>query len=282
MQVNLKNKTAVITGASRGLGLAIAETFFASGANLILIARNLDALEHFRRTHYTDNQSIEIIQADLGKDLQKCIAKLSGKKIDILVNNAAISGPIGPLWENDWDHWLYALQINMTAPIALARAVLPHMIAQNDGRIINLSGGGATQSRPHFSAYAVAKTGLVRFTETLAEEVKSYRITVNAIAPGVMKTEILTDIIQAGKTIVGEKEFSVAFDKLQSDNSMTENPAALCLFLASEQSHGISGKLISATWDPWQSLDHYSDLLKSSDIYTLRRIVPKDRGQDWG
>ncbi len=282
MQVDLKGKTALITGASRGLGFAIAETFFKAGANLILIARNEEALKHFRDIHPSDNQSIEIIPADLGKDLTHCIRTLASKKIDILVNNAAISGPIGPLWENDWEHWLYALQVNMITPIALCKALLPRMIAQNNGRIINLSGGGATGSRPHFSAYAVAKTGLVRFTETLAEEVKSYKITVNAIAPGVMNTQILTDIITAGKAIVGEKEYSAAFDQLQSANPLTENPAELCLFLASEISQSINGKLISAAWDPWKSLTHYSDMLKSTDIYTLRRIVPKDRGQDWG
>jgi 3-oxoacyl-[acyl-carrier protein] reductase len=281
MPANLTGKTAVITGASRGLGYSIAETFWRQGANLILIARDREALQNFVATHPANDQTIEIIATDLGRHLQDCLAQLADKKIDILVNNAAISGPIGPLWENNWDDWLYALEVNMVTPISLARALISGMIARNSGKIINLSGGGATTSRPNFSAYAIAKTGLVRFTEILADELKPYKIDVNAIAPGVMNTHLLTDIIQAGKEIVGEKEYSQAYDKIQSEQTMTENPAELCLFLASEASDGITGKLISATWDPWKSLIQYKDTLKNTDIYTLRRIVPKDRGQHW-
>jgi NAD(P)-dependent dehydrogenase (short-subunit alcohol dehydrogenase family) len=285
MPVNLQNKTILITGASRGLGRMMAKMLWDAGANLILVARSLDPLNHLRdelceRSHH---QAIEIFSVDLSHAdaLDEFIQKIHHKKIDCLINNAAISGPIGPTWENDWQDFQKTLQINLMSPIALCRALIPRMITQGQGKIINISGGGATNSRPNFSAYAIAKTGLVRFTEILADEVKPFNISVNCIAPGVMKTDMLLDIIKAGREKVGEKEYLNAESKLKLPDPMTENAGRLCLFLLSDESEEITGKLISATWDPWKSLHAYIDTLKNSDIYTLRRIIPEDRGQNW-
>lgn len=280
MPANLQGKTALITGASRGLGRAIAEIFWENGANLILLARNIKFLQEFQTMHVHSAQSIKIFSTDLGNpvEVDGFIQKIASQKIDILVNNAAISGPIGPFWENAAQAWNDTLQINLLTPAALCRALIPRMIAQNSGKIINLSGGGATHSRPNFSAYAVAKTGLVRLTEILAEELKNLNISVNAIAPGVMKTDMLADILNAGENLVGEKEYQTA--RMAEDT--LQNPAKLCLFLASNESAGITGKLISATWDPWSTLKDYVETLKNTDIYTLRRIIPEDRGQNFG
>jgi NAD(P)-dependent dehydrogenase (short-subunit alcohol dehydrogenase family) len=284
MQANLHGKTALVTGASRGLGRVIAETFWEKGANLILIARNIQSLQEFERAHVGTSQKVTVLAADLSSSSQvsQLIEKIAEKEIDILVNNAAITGPIGPLWENDWELWNATIQLNLLTPATLSRAIIPHMIRKNAGKIINLSGGGATQSRPNFSAYAVAKTGLVRLTEILAEETKDFNIGVNAIAPGMMKTDMLVDILKAGKNTAGEKEYLSAEQKITSIDGMTKNPAELCLFLADSMSDGITGKLISAAWDPWQTLPAHVDTLKNTDIYTLRRIIPQDRGHNFG
>jgi 3-oxoacyl-[acyl-carrier protein] reductase len=198
------------------------------------------------------------------------------------VNNAAIQGPIGPVWENDWEKWQATLQVNLLSPVALCRAVLPSMMKNRYGKIINLSGGGATQARPKFSAYASAKSGLVRFSETLAEEVKTFNIDVNCIAPGVMNTEMLNEIVRAGAEKTGDKEFSDACKHAGTDSSALDRAAELCVFLASSQSDGVTGKLISAVWDPWKELPSYIHDIKNSDIYTLSRFLPKDRGKKWG
>src|SRR5690606_11210471 len=127
-----------------------------------------------------------------------------------LVNNAAIQGPIGPLESNDPQQWIDTIHTNLIGPAMLCRAVLPGMKRSGYGKIINLSGGGATSPRANVSAYAAAKTGLVRLTETLAEEVKPARIDINAIAPGAMNTRLLDEILAAGRERVGDGEYERA------------------------------------------------------------------------
>jgi short-subunit dehydrogenase len=288
MKINLENKTAIITGASRGLGPYLAQRFMDAGANLILISRSRDTLSQLRdrlllKAKY--KQTIEILVGDLAdtQDLSIMLDRITKTSpLHILVNNAAVQGPIGPVWENDWQIWQSALQVNLLSPIALCRAVIPKMIENNYGKIINLSGGGATHARPKFSSYAVAKVGLVRFSETLAKEVLDYNISVNCIAPGMMNTDLLAEIVDAGIDVAGEHEFTQAKNNTATDHAAEKNAAELCVFLSSSYSDGITGKLISAVWDPWKNLSQHLHDLSNSDIYTLRRIIPKDRGKSWG
>src|SRR3990167_4966075 len=233
--MTLKNKTALITGASRGLGKKIAQLFWREGVNLILVARTLEKLEELRdelQVSSTFHQKINIIKADLA-DQNDFIKIMDSQRVDILINNAAIQGPIGSLWENDWKSWQETVQVNLLSPVALCRAVVPQMIKNNFGKIINVSGGGATSARPKFSAYAVSKAGLVRFSETLAEEVKPFNISVNCIAPGMMNTDMLQEILQAGEEIVGIKEFQQVKQKTKDDHAIIECAAELCVYLAS-------------------------------------------------
>jgi 3-oxoacyl-[acyl-carrier protein] reductase len=288
MKATLHNQTVLITGASRGLGAKIAELAWQAGANLILIARSFTKLQQLRDkllTTQSPNRFIKIFQIDLAVEAEvvKCIDALKVcQDIDVLVNNAAMHGPIGKVWENDWQDWQTTLQVNLLAPIALCRACIPTMIKNQHGKIINLSGGGATGPRPNFSAYAVAKVGLVRFSEILAHEVAQYNIDVNCIAPGVMNSELLAQIVKVGVEQAGKKEYKIAQENAQGGEEVVERAAKSCLYLASSISNGITGKLISAVWDPWQDLHNYIDELKDSDIYTLRRIIPKERGKSWG
>jgi len=287
MTMNFAEKTVLITGATRGLGAKIAEHFWHAGANLILVSRTQSMLEKLREQLFLTkmlNQTIKIFSVDLSVAAQteKFIQHIPQKKIDVLINNAAIQGPIGPVWENDWEKWQAALQVNLLSPVMLCRAIVPNMLQQYSGKIINLSGGGAANVRPNFSAYAVAKAGLVRFSEILAEEVKGHNIDVNCIAPGVMNTELLSEIVMAGKEKTGEIEFQQAQQKILNNENSFDRAVALCLFLASAQSNGVTGKLISAVWDPWHTLPTYINEIKNSDIYTLRRITPRDRDKSWG
>lgn len=286
MITDLSNKTALITGASRGLGQQIARCFFENGAHLILAARSAEKLEDLKKQLLSagrSQQTITVVSTDLAnpQTLITCIQQHQ-PGIDILVNNAAIQGPIGPCWENNWGEWQDTLQVNLMTPIALCRAIIPQMIHRQSGKIINLSGGGATGSRPNFSAYATAKTGLVRFSEILADEVKSFSISINCIAPGIMNTDMLEAIVHAGIGKAGKREYELAQTQKDSNTAVIERAAKLCAFLAAPGSEKITGKLISAAWDPWEHLSAYTDELTQSDIYTLRRIIPKDRGKNWG
>jgi 3-oxoacyl-[acyl-carrier protein] reductase len=150
------------------------------------------------------------------------------------------------------------------------------------GKIIMLSGGGATKPMPYLSAYAASKAAIVRFAETLAEETKDFNIDVNTLAPGALNTRLLDEIIAAGPEKIGNVFYQQCLKQKQQGGTNLEIGASLCVYLASAESDGISGKLLSAVWDPWQSLAKYKNDLMNSDIYTLRRIVPKDRGKNWG
>lgn len=279
-------KNVLITGASRGLGRELACAFWREGANLLLAARSeagLLSLKSELSSASDGSQAAHVVTADLASDGVARVVEAAHKvwdRVDVLINNAAILGPIGRVWQNDWQQWEMTIRVDLLAPIELCRAVVPWMIERAGGRIINLSGGGATSPRPYFSAYATAKAGLVRFSETLAEEARDANIQVNCIAPGVMNTAMLREISRAGEAAAGA-EYTRAVEAMAKTDTLPSRATDLCLFLASPASPGITGKLISAVWDPWENLASHADELKNSDIYTLRRIVPKDRGGDW-
>ncbi len=284
----LVGKNAIITGASRGLGREIARAMWREGANLLLVARSEAPLSELQ-TELTgaghSEQRVDIIAADLGAPGAPATivntTRRYSHRVDILVNNAAVLGPIGNTWENDWDEWQATINIDLIAAVELCRLAVPWMMEHGGGKIINVSGGGATAPRARFSAYATAKAALVRFSETLAEEVRASNIQVNCIAPGALNTDMNRQVLQAGPAIAGSDEHARAIRLASSGDSIPDCAPDLCVFLASPASDGITGKLISAVWDPWQTLTERVDDLRGSDIYTLRRIIPRDRGRDW-
>jgi NAD(P)-dependent dehydrogenase (short-subunit alcohol dehydrogenase family) len=164
----------------------------------------------------------------------------------------------------------------------MCREIIPHFKKQGFGKVIQLSGGGATNPMPKISAYAVSKAAIVRFADTLAEEVREFGIDVNCIAPGALNTRMLDEILQAGPIKVGQAFYDRAIKQKASGGVSMDFGSELAVFLASDASNGITGKLISATWDKWQDWPSHLDDLAKSDAYTLRRIVGRDRGLNWG
>ena len=218
------------------------------------------------------------------KDQVEALVEVSNKsfgRIDILVANAGVYGTKGPIDEIDWEEWTNAIDINLKGTVLQCRAVLPYFKVQSYGKIIILSGGGATKPMPNLSAYAASKAGVVRFAETLAEEVKAFHIDVNTVAPGALNTRLLDEILMAGPEKVGDTFYAQSLKQKENGGTPLDVGASLCVFLAAKESDGITGRLISAVWDPWQDLPNYLHELSRSDIYTLRRIVPNDRGKDW-
>jgi|ERR1051326_6714696 3-oxoacyl-[acyl-carrier protein] reductase len=271
---------ALITGASRGLGRAIAREFWGHGAALALVARKERELEELAEELHPG--TIEVLPADLSdpEGPAGIVERLRRKwdHLDVLVNNAAIAGPIGPLWENHWREWQETLQVNLMAPAALCRLCIPWM--GRGGAIINISGGGATSPRPNFSAYGTAKAALVRFTETLALEAAGRGIRVNAISPGILNTRMVDAVLRAGPEKAGA-DYAKVLEVKRQGGEPPEKAAALAWYLASPAGESITGRLISAIWDPWTTLGARAAELRDSDIYTLRRIVPEDRGKHW-
>jgi 3-oxoacyl-[acyl-carrier protein] reductase len=283
-------RSVVITGASRGLGRALADAFWADGANVLGVARDAAALGELASAlagkAVVAGQKIDTLPLDLAAeksaDAVVAHALSSFGRIDTLVCNAAIQGPIGRAWEVDSAAWRDTIAADLTAPASLALRAVPSFIASGRGRIIFLSGGGATAPRPHFSAYAAAKAGLVRFAETLAHELAGTGVTVNAVAPGAMPTGMLQDIVRAGEGAASQREVEGAARVLANANDSMQLAAKLCVFLASDAARDISGRLISAVWDRWEDWPKHTEALTGSDLYTLRRITGRDRGQGWG
>ena len=274
--MKLAGKAAIITGAGRGIGRAIALAFAQEGADVLAASRTLSEVAETAEEVRALGRHALPLKVDVSNrdEVERMVAQALEEfgKLDILVNSAGIYGAIGPLVDNDPEKWVQTVRINLFGSFFCARAVLPVMIRQRRGKIINLSGGGATSPLPNFSAYASSKAAIVRLTETLAEEIKGFNIQVNAIAPGGVNTR-LTDEILAAEAAAGEEMLTRTRRQKETGGVPPERAAALAVFLASEDSDGLSGRLISAVWDDWESMNDRIDQIMGSDLYTLRRVV---------
>lgn len=286
----LAGRVAVITGSSQGLGGSIAGAFVRAGASVVICARDPILLEQRRKELValaeSGSQQVLALPADVARE--EDVARLTERalavfpRIDVLVNNAGVYGPHGALERVSWREWVAAVEVNLFGSALMCRALLPHMKQRRYGKIIQLSGGGATNPLPQITAYAASKVAVVRLAESLADEVRPFGIDVNALAPGALNTRLLDQVLSAGPDAVGQEFYARALKQKESGGASLERAAEACVFLASAASDGITGKLISAVWDPWEELPAHLAELQATDIYTLRRIVPKDRGLAWG
>jgi NAD(P)-dependent dehydrogenase (short-subunit alcohol dehydrogenase family) len=286
--VQLRDRGILITGANRGLGKAIAEACVAEGADVLICARDAVALEETRRelaARAGPGQRVAAEPADVSSaaDVHRLFRAAAERlpRLDGLVNNAGVPGPKGLLEEVDFAAWCKTIEINLYGLVMTCRQAVPVFRRQGYGKIVNLSGGGATAPMPRDSAYAASKAAVVRFTETLAQETLGSRVDVNALAPGALNTRFLDAVLSQGPERAGAAAYQRALKQQAEGGVPLEKGARLAVFLLSAASDGITGRLISAVWDSWQELASRAAELRDSDIYTLRRIVPQDRGLNW-
>lgn len=273
--MTLAGKVALVTGAGRGIGRVIAIALARQGATVSILARGDQELTETAREVEAIGGRYVKCAVDIADSeaVASAIEKVhtSFGRIDILVNNAGMQAPIGPVVTNDPAEWLRCVTVNLFGTFICTRHVLPIMIRQRSGKIINLSGGGATSPRPNFSAYAASKAAVVRFTETVAAEVAGSNVQVNCIAPGAVNTRMLDEVLASGD-LAGE-EAGHARRRKHTGGVPPEVAADLVCFLASNDSGELSGKLISALHDGWQ---HWTreDIgrLTNEAWLTLRRI----------
>jgi NAD(P)-dependent dehydrogenase (short-subunit alcohol dehydrogenase family) len=285
---DLTGRSALVTGASQGLGLEIARSLVRAGAGVCICSRTLADLERARDELVAlagDDARVLAVAADVSdrESVDELVQQALERFDDLtaLVNNAGVYGPMGTIEEIDWDAWVQAIEVNLLGSVLMARALVPHFKRRGYGKIVQLAGGGATAPMPGISAYAASKAAIVRFAETLAGELRPHGVDVTAVAPGALNTRMLDEVLEAGPERVGQGFYDRALKQQASGGAGLDRAASLACFLVSGASDGISGKLISAIWDPWVELpEHHDDL--DSDVYTLRRIVPADRGLDWG
>jgi NAD(P)-dependent dehydrogenase (short-subunit alcohol dehydrogenase family) len=282
----LLGRSAVVTGANQGLGRAIAEQFVRAGASILITARGEELLRQtvaeLAPLAAHPQQRILARVADVSNP-EHCHATAAQAFAElpnpcVLVNNAGVYGPFGLIEESNWAEWVKAIEINLFGVVLMCREFLPHMRKAAYGKIINISGGGATAPMPRISSYAASKAAVVRFTETLAEETRGARIDVNAVAPGALNTRLMDELLAAGPEKVGKTQYDKVLKQQRDGGVSPVKGAELSVFLASAASDGITGRLLSAVWDDWANLPAHGDELANSDIYTLRRITPEDRG----
>ena len=285
--MKLKNLNALVTGGSQGLGKTIAEHFLREGANVVLCARSekdltsaRDALAAKFPARKISARICDVSNESQVSELVAFALRELGS-LEALVLNAGVYGPMGPTESVSLDDWRRALDINLFGVLLPCRAVIPHFKKAGRGKIIVLSGGGATNPLPNLSAYAASTAAVVRLMETLAEELREFHVDVNAIAPGALATRLVDEVLLAGPEKVGAAFFEKNKGWKEKGAVPLELGADLAVCLASAESDGITGKLISAQWDPWNDLQKHRDELARSDIYCLRRIVPEDRGKKW-
>jgi NAD(P)-dependent dehydrogenase (short-subunit alcohol dehydrogenase family) len=285
-QKMLQDRVAIITGGNKGIGREIALAYAREGCRVVLVARGQQGLRE--TAAFIQNETgaealcfaVDITQKTALEAMVRA-ASARFQRIDILVNAAAIVGPIGPFETCDETGWERTISVNVLGTYAAMRSVIPSMIARKCGTIINFAGGGAFGARERFSAYSVSKAAVVRLTDAAARELRDYGITVNGISPGQVNTEMFDTMVAAGRENVGEKGWAEFEQRKQTGGDPIGEVARFALFLVSEEGRRITGRVMSVQWDPWEHLPRYVDELMTSDIYTMRRITPKDYGKNW-
>jgi 3-oxoacyl-[acyl-carrier protein] reductase len=267
----LKDKGVLITGAGRGIGKRLAIGFAAAGARVGLLARSPAELDLAKlEIEHAGGVALRI-RADV-RDSEQLSAAVDRMQVvfggvQVLVTAAGIQGPIAPFHECKMKAWAETLETNIIGVMNTIRAVLPRMIEKRSGKIIVISGGGASYGRPNFSAYAGSKAALARIVESIAEEIRDHNVQINCLLPGGAYTSMTDEILQAGER-AGQKELEEAHKIRITGGIPAEKQIQLAIFLASEKSNHITGKLIHVT-DDWKKLEHEN---MKHEAYTLRRL----------
>jgi NAD(P)-dependent dehydrogenase (short-subunit alcohol dehydrogenase family) len=279
--ISTAHMNIVLTGSSTGIGRALAERLLSHGHYVWGLARSDQA--DLVSAHAGRFQATRCDVSDWAQVEGAAVAVAAAwPHVDGLVTCAACQGAIGRALGVDPAHWAATVRTDLDGTYHTLRA-FDLLLARTPRRakIVCFAGGGATKARPNFSAYGVAKTAVVRLVETIAEEERARLLDINAVAPGAINTRLVDEVLTRGPAVVGEAEFAAAQEQKLSGGAPLATALDLVEWLLSPDSDGISGRLLSASWDPWTTLAAHKRALAESDIYTLRRVVPEDRGQKW-
>ena len=274
--MKLEGRVAVITGAGRGIGRAIALAYAREGAKLALAARSEAELRE--GVAAASSQGAEAIAVPTDVTSQEDTERLASRvldyfgRIDVLVNNAGVSGPVGPLEGNDVADWVNTVTVNLTGTFLVCRAVIPAMLAGSGGRIINLSGAGATNAWSNMSAYCSSKAAVVRLTEVLAQELDGKGITVNALGPGSVHTSMWDRMTVQAEEAGADFIHQLGLRVTSGGGASIDECAELAVWLASDDSGALTGRLISAATDDFRGLPSRIEEIMAGDAYTLRRV----------
>ncbi len=270
--ISVQTMRIVIAGASRGIGRALAEHFRGRGDSVWLLARNADGAES-SRCDVSDWAQVTAARDD--------VAAAWGT-VDAVICAAAIHGGIGPAMAADPADWSRTVRVNLDGTYFVVRAFW-ELLQQSPrrGKVVCFSGGGATKARANFSAYAASKTAVVRLVENLAVEWDGLPVDINAIAPGAITTDMTRETVARGPELAGRAEYATAVQQLENGGQSMERAVGLVQWLLSSESDGITGRLLSAQWDAWESLPAHRAALAGTDVFQLRRILANERTLDF-
>jgi NAD(P)-dependent dehydrogenase (short-subunit alcohol dehydrogenase family) len=269
-------QTVLITGGGRGLGRAFALGLAATGMSVAVVARTEEELAETVRQVEAAGGHAEGFRADVSiphqvRETVRAVERRFGR-IDLLVNNAGVGGPIGPAWHADPETWWSCLEVNVRGTFLCCQAVLPGMLARGRGRIINVASAAGEVAVPYMSAYNASKTAVIRFTETLAAELREHGIPVFAITPGPVRTAMTEELIT---TEEGKRWLPWCEQLFENRQDITVEPATtLVVFLATGARDHLSGKLLSAKERP-VDLARRIKRIQRDDLYTLQLCRPE-------
>ena len=272
----LDGRVALITGGGRGIGRQIALAYAAEGARLALSARTASELEETAQLvsrQYGSEVVTAVADVSIREQVDSAVARTLDRYggIDVLVNNAGNIGPVGRAWDNDPDDWARTIAVHLMGVFYGCRAVVPFMLEQGKGRIVNMSGVGG----PNMTAYDAAKTGIVNFTENLALELADTPITVNAISPGSIHTRMWEETRDLALSVGDMATYGRGVQVTSGQGASIERAAELAVFLGSDDCGALSGRLIRAFADRFKDFPSHVDELMNSEAYLLRRVDPE-------
>jgi 3-oxoacyl-[acyl-carrier protein] reductase len=273
----------LVAGASAGIGAALVRALAADGHRVFACARRLERLrevtESDRLAHSTRCDIAE--EADV-----RTLVQWLGDRVDALdatIVCAGAFGPIGPFEVTDSAAWLATLRANVFGTYLVVKHTLPLLERGRRPRVLAFSGGGAFGTFPRYSAYATSKAAVVRLIECLADELRERGIAVNAVAPGMVATEIHAATLQAGPALAGDSHFERTRAVVDAAGGVPMSEPVDCVkFLLSPAADGLTGKTVAANFDPWREERYRAHLkdIAASEVYTLRRINPAQLGDD--
>ena len=269
--LDFSGQVALVTGASKGIGRAIAIRLAQTGMLVAVTARTRDALDETVELIKTDNGNAIAFPADVTDQpaVNRIVAGTHRQfgPIDLLVNNAAIPGAPGPDWENDSDLWWRAMEINIRGPFIVSRSVLPGMIDQRKGRIVNVSSSSAYLSSPYLSSYTASKAALTNWTLSLADATREYGIKVFAYSPTLVATE-MTEIMSTSPDLP-QSHRAVMIDALEDRAQPPSVSAEGVVYLASGKADVLNGHFVDVRWGIDEMIKRYQ-AGKDPNLYTLQ------------
>jgi NAD(P)-dependent dehydrogenase (short-subunit alcohol dehydrogenase family) len=259
----------LVTGGSMGIGRAVADELAAGGSRLAVVARGADAVSETVASLPGDGHLGVPLDVTDAAGWEQAVGELDS--LSGLVCAAGMIEPIGRLGTYSAEDFMRTIEVNLLGTWLAIDACLP-LLRESRGSVVTFSGGGATSPLPRFDAYAASKAAVVRLTENLARDLADDGIRLNSVAPGFVVTRMQDATLAAGPEGAGADYFDKTQRQVEEGGSPAQRAAQLVAFLLSGEAEGITGKLISAPWDPWEDPEFRKRLREEPDLATLRRI----------